>query len=54
MKHPDKFEYWAEEMEKLPIIYQNYFGSTDPDKIITLIEYCIYTFDVGHIILDNL
>ena len=50
----ERFDYWADEMEKLPIYFQTFFGSTELTKILNLIDYCIYAYDVAHIILDNL
>jgi twinkle protein len=31
-----------------------YFGSTDVDRIIDTMDYAVYTYDIGHIIVDNL
>ncbi len=53
-QEPEKYDYWADRFEKLPIFLQSFFGSTDPDNILNIIDYAIYTYDVGHIILDNL
>lgn len=53
-QHPEKFDFWANKMEEVPFLFQNYFGSTDPQNVINLIDFCIYNYDVGHIVLDNL
>ena len=49
-----QFDYWADELNKLPIYFQTFFGSTELNKILNLIDYCIYAHDAAHIILDNL
>lgn len=48
------FNHWANELEKIPLYFQSFFGSTELDKVLALIDYSIYAFDVAHIILDNL
>ena len=53
-KQTAKFEHHAENFEKIPIYYLKFFGSHTIDKIINTIEYGIYAFDIGHVIIDNL
>ena len=48
------FEFWADRLERLPIYFQTFFGSTAMSKIINIIEFSIYEYDVSHIVLDNL
>ena len=48
------FNHWANELEKLPLYFQSFFGSTELNKVLSLIDYSIYAYDVAHIILDNL
>jgi len=48
------FDYWADHMERLPMYFQTFFGSTDIKRVLNLIDYSIYAYNVTHIILDNL
>lgn len=50
----EKFNYWADEFEKLPIYFQRFFGSTETSKILGIIDFSIMVYDVSHIVLDNL
>lgn len=50
----ESFDYWADQLEKIPMIFQNFFGSTDQQKILDMINYCVHNYDVGHVVLDNL
>jgi archaellum biogenesis ATPase FlaH len=49
-----RFDFYADQFEKIPMYFQTYFGSTHVDDIITMIDYAIYTHDIGHIVIDNL
>lgn len=53
-KNPEKFDFFADQFEKIPIYFQSFFGSTDPSDVINLIDYALYTYDIGHVVLDNL
>jgi len=53
-KEPNKFEYHAQHFEKLPLYFLKYFGSNEIDKVLQTIDYAIYAYDIGHIIIDNL
>jgi len=53
-KEMHKFDYYADQFERVPIYLQTYFGSTHVDDVMTMIDYAVYTHDVGHIIIDNL
>ena len=53
-KEPHRFDYYADQFEHIPVYLQTYFGSTHVDDVLTMIDYAIYTHDVGHIIIDNL
>lgn len=50
----ESFEYWADQFEKLPMYFQTFYGSTDVKKVLNVIEYSIYAYNVTHIVLDNL
>lgn len=54
IEHSEKFEYFADSFEQLPLYFMKFFGSHDIAKIITTIEYAIYAYDIGHVIIDNL
>ena len=49
-----QFEALADRMEQIPLYFQNLFGSTPVDKILDLVNYVVYAFDVAHIVIDNL
>ena len=53
-EHTEKFDYYADKFSQVPVYLQTYFGSTEIDKILTLIDYSIYAYDIGHIVIDNL
>lgn len=50
----ESFDFWADQLERLPMYFQTFYGSTDVRKVLNIIEYSIYAYDVTHIILDNL
>ena len=51
---PDRFEYWAEQFQSLPMYFQKLFGSTTMDKVIQIIDYTVEVHGVTHVVLDNL
>ena len=53
-REPNRFDYFADQFENIPLYFQTYFGSTHVDDVTTMIDYAIYTHDVGHVIIDNL
>ena len=53
-KEPKKFDYYADQFDRVPVYLQTYFGSTHVEDVMTMIDYAVYTHDVGHIIIDNL
>ena len=53
-QHPEKFDYYADRFEEIPVYLQTYFGSTEVEKVLAMIEYSIYAYDIGHIVIDNL
>ena len=53
-KDVERFEYWADQFEKLPMFYQRFFGSTEMTKILAIIDFAVQSYDVAHIVLDNL
>lgn len=53
-KEPTRFDFVADRFENIPIYFQTYFGSTHVDDVTTMIDYAIYTHDVGHVVIDNL
>lgn len=53
-ENPEKFDYFADRFQEIPMFFQTYFGSTEVDKMLAVIEYAIYAYDIGHIVIDNL
>lgn len=53
-KDPNRFDFVADRFENIPMYFQTYFGSTHVDDVVTMIDYAIYTHDVGHVVIDNL
>lgn len=53
-KEPNRFDFVADKFENVPMYFQTYFGSTHVDDVTTMIDYAIYTHDVGHVVIDNL
>jgi len=49
-----KFDALADEFEKLPIYFMNFYGTTDILSVLDVMTFAVYTYDVKHIILDNL
>ena len=53
-ENTEKFDFYADRFESIPLYLQTYFGSTELDKILEIIDYAIYAYDIGHIVIDNL
>ena len=51
---PDKFDYWAERFQELPMYFQKFFGMTTMNKVMETITFTVDLYDVTHVILDNL
>lgn len=54
VKEPQKFEFFASQIENIPLYFMKFFGSSDLEKILSTIEFAIYAYDISHIIIDNL
>ena len=54
IKEPKGFDFWANRFENLPLYFMKFFGSSELDKIISTIDFAIYTYDISHIVIDNL
>lgn len=54
VKEPQSFEFYANRFENLPLYFMKFFGSSQLDQIISTIEFAIYTYDISHIVIDNL
>mmetsp|Transcript_19306 Transcript_19306/g.35559 ORF Transcript_19306/g.35559 Transcript_19306/m.35559 type:complete len:628 (+) Transcript_19306:3543-5426(+) len=48
------FDDFADKFQELPLYLLRYFGSTDIDRILDTMDYAVYAYDVGHIVIDNL
>lgn len=53
-QHIGDFEKVFNQINKLPMYFMKFFGSTQVDAIIDAIDYCLYQYDIQHVILDNL
>ncbi|EAR84473.1 toprim domain protein (macronuclear) [Tetrahymena thermophila SB210] len=53
-KNHNKFPYWAQRFDMIPMYFMNFYGSTNLDQIISTIEYSIYKYDIQHVVIDNL
>ena len=54
IKEKEKFDLYSSEFENLPLYFLNFHGATDIDSLIRTIEYAIYSYDISHVIIDNL
>lgn len=54
LKEPHRFDYYADQFEKVPLYFQTYFGSTHVDDVVSMIDYAVYTHDISHVVIDNL
>ena len=43
-----------EDMSDLPLYFMKFFGSTDLNVLFNTLDYAVYTYDIAHIVLDNL
>ncbi|MGZ3773000.1 MAG: bifunctional DNA primase/helicase [Pseudobdellovibrionaceae bacterium] len=53
-KVPHEFDKHFKNLEKLPIYFMRYFGSTKTEDILDVMEYAAYALDVKNFYLDNL
>lgn len=50
----DELETIADEFQELPMYFLRFFGSTDVDEVLDVMEHAVYTKDVQHVVLDNM
>lgn len=43
-----------EDLGDLPLYFMKFFGSTNLDLLFNTLDFAVYTYDVSHIVLDNL
>jgi twinkle protein len=53
-QYPEEFQSYAEQFERNPMYFLNFFGSTDLKQVIDAMDYAVYVYDVRHVIIDNL
>lgn len=53
-QNPSLFNDYADSFQEIPLYLLKFFGSTDVDKILDTMDFAVYTYDIGHIIIDNL
>ena len=51
---PELIPDYVAEFESLPLYFLKYYGATVITEVLSTLEYAIYAFDIGHIIIDNL
>ncbi|CAG9330914.1 unnamed protein product [Blepharisma stoltei] len=51
---PELFNEYADKFQELPLFLLKFFGSTDVDKILDTMDFAVYAYDIGHIVIDNL
>lgn len=51
---PDVFERVSNQFAELPLHFMRFFGSTTVDKVLDVMQFAVYVYDVQHVILDNL
>eukprot|EP00826_Nyctotherus_ovalis_P039940 TRINITY_DN387_c0_g1_i13.p1 TRINITY_DN387_c0_g1~~TRINITY_DN387_c0_g1_i13.p1 ORF type:complete len:791 (+),score=198.92 TRINITY_DN387_c0_g1_i13:903-3275(+) len=54
IQDPSSIELFSRDFESLPLYFLNFYGSTPIDQMLNTLDYAVYAFDVGHIIIDNL
>jgi twinkle protein len=50
----EDIDYVLEDMGDLPLYFMKFFGSTDLEILFSTLEYAVYTYDISHIVIDNL
>jgi twinkle protein len=50
----DDLELSLKDMGDLPLYFMKFFGSTDIDLLFNTLDYAVYTYDIAHIVIDNL
>lgn len=49
----DKFDYWADKFEQLPIFFMTFHGQQSLTTVMDAVEHCSYVHDIAHVIIDN-
>ncbi|KAF5302673.1 hypothetical protein FQA39_LY10169 [Lamprigera yunnana] len=52
-KSLDKFDFYADEFEKLPIYYMTFHGQQSVKVVMEAVEHAQYVYDISHVIIDN-
>ncbi|KAL0280134.1 UNVERIFIED_CONTAM: hypothetical protein PYX00_001519 [Menopon gallinae] len=50
----DLFNIWADKFENLPIYFLTFHGQHSIKTVMGAVEHCAYTYDIGHVIIDNI
>lgn len=53
-QHKREIDSAWEKFVEIPVWLMKFFGSTNLDKIIDAMDYCVYALDIKHFVLDNL
>ena len=54
IKDPNSIELYARDFEALPLYFLKFYGSTPIDQMLNTLDYAVYAYDIGHVIIDNL
>ena len=49
----DKFNYWADKFETLPIYFMTFHGQQSLRAVMDAVEHCSYVHDIAHVVIDN-
>ncbi|KAI7908134.1 P-loop containing nucleoside triphosphate hydrolase protein [Cokeromyces recurvatus] len=53
-KTPEEFDQYADQFEQLPLYFLKFFSSTAIHDVLQACHHAVYSYDIRHIILDNL
>lgn len=49
----DRFDEFADRLEKLPMYFLKFHGQNSLDKVMRVLEHAQYVYDIGHVIIDT-
>lgn len=50
----EDIDFVIEDMGDLPLYFMKFFGSTDLELLFSTLDYAVYTYDISHVVIDNL
>ncbi|KAL1917365.1 uncharacterized protein VTP21DRAFT_5021 [Calcarisporiella thermophila] len=51
---PEEFDVWANELQRIPMYFLRFFGSTDINTVEEAMLHALHAYDVQHVLIDNL